>query len=316
MMFDIAALQRIYGANFTFNAGDSIYSWERDHRRDVDQRHRPGRAWNGGGGSQNRVFMTIWDGGGNDTYDLSNYSDGVTIDLRPGRMDHDRAARQLANLGGGHFARGNIANALLYEGNTASLIENAIGGSGDDTLIANQAANQLTGNGGADTFMWYAAERCRPRRRRRHDHRFPARDRQDRSRRRRRQAGTAAMTASPSSAPAPSTMSPASCATRSRAANLRIQGDFDGNGICRFRDHREQQQHARQHGLHLLTDQGDDDGLAASRFSIAFALTGSGMPERCRDAVNDARADPAPAASAIRISPSRRSWPRRGGPAR
>ena len=69
-------------------------------------------------------------------------------------MDDDRARRRLANLGDGHIARGNIANALLFEGDTASLIENAIGGAGDDTLIANQAANQLTGNGGADIFKW------------------------------------------------------------------------------------------------------------------------------------------------------------------
>ena len=49
---------------------------------------------------------------------------------------------------------GNVANALLYNNDARSLIENAIGGSGGDTLVANQAANRLTGNGGADTFAW------------------------------------------------------------------------------------------------------------------------------------------------------------------
>jgi Ca2+-binding RTX toxin-like protein len=46
---------------------------------------------------------------------------------------------------------------LLFEGNTGSLIENAKGGSAGDTIIANQAANQLTGNGGADIFKWTAS---------------------------------------------------------------------------------------------------------------------------------------------------------------
>ena len=32
----------------------------------------------------NRVFMTVWDGGGTDTYDFSSYATGVTADLRPG----------------------------------------------------------------------------------------------------------------------------------------------------------------------------------------------------------------------------------------
>jgi Ca2+-binding RTX toxin-like protein len=147
MMYDIAALQRMYGADFTYNAGDSIYTWS------------PGTGaflingstqWTPGG---NRVFMTIWDGGGNDTYDLSNYAGAVTIDLRPGEWTTTSAV-QLANLGGGNMARGNVANALLFSGDTRSLIENAIGGSGNDVLIANQAVNRLTGGGGADVFRF------------------------------------------------------------------------------------------------------------------------------------------------------------------
>ena len=69
-------------------------------------------------------------------------------------MDEDHAI-QTANLGsGGHFARGNIANALLFQGDTRSLIENAIGGAGSDDIVANQAINRLTGNGGEDEFAW------------------------------------------------------------------------------------------------------------------------------------------------------------------
>jgi serralysin len=104
--------------------------------------------------------MTIWDGGGNDTYDLSNYTGadttGTTIDLRPGEWTTTSQV-QIAHLGLGHFARGNVANALLFQGNTASLIENASGSQTTDTIIANQVANHLTGNGGADTFKWMAS---------------------------------------------------------------------------------------------------------------------------------------------------------------
>ena len=46
---------------------------------------------------------------------------------------------------------------MLYYGDERSLIENGIGGSAGDTLIANQGANRLTGNGGADTFRWTSA---------------------------------------------------------------------------------------------------------------------------------------------------------------
>ncbi|HTO28710.1 MAG TPA: calcium-binding protein, partial [Devosia sp.] len=46
----------------------------------------------------------------------------------------------------------NIANALQYNGDSRSLVENAIGGSGDDMIIGNSAANWLRGNGGADSL--------------------------------------------------------------------------------------------------------------------------------------------------------------------
>jgi len=154
MMYDIAALQQIYGANFGFSSGDSVYTWNPNTGQ---MRINGGVATNPAG---NHVFLTIWDGGGNDTYDLSNYTSSdtlgsVTIDLRPGEWS-TISQTQLANLGQGHQARGNVANALLYQGNTASLIENASGSQTADTIIANQAANHLTGNGGADKFSWKA----------------------------------------------------------------------------------------------------------------------------------------------------------------
>ncbi|MXQ13888.1 calcium-binding protein, partial [Microvirga makkahensis] len=51
---------------------------------------------------------------------------------------------------GSKVAVGNIANALLYKGDSRSLIENAVGGSGNDTLTGNDAANTLKGGVGND----------------------------------------------------------------------------------------------------------------------------------------------------------------------
>jgi len=47
---------------------------------------------------------------------------------------------------------GNIANAHLYNSDVRSLIENAIGTGGDDTMEGNTADNQLTGGAGADAI--------------------------------------------------------------------------------------------------------------------------------------------------------------------
>ncbi|NUB46522.1 M10 family metallopeptidase C-terminal domain-containing protein [Fertoebacter nigrum] len=148
MMYDIAALQYMYGADFTANSGNTTYTWNPLNGNTVIN----GTTAITPGG--NRIFLTIWDGGGTDTYDLSAYSTNLTVDLNPG--GHSTfSTTQLADLNqfsAGFEARGNVFNALLFQGNLASLIENAIGGSGNDLMTGNQANNVLTGNNGNDTL--------------------------------------------------------------------------------------------------------------------------------------------------------------------
>jgi serralysin len=143
MMFDIAALQEIYGVNNATNSGNSVYSWNPT----TGEMSLNGAGQGAPGG--NKIFMTVWDGGGDDTYDFSSYTTNLTIDLNPGGWT-TLSSTQVAVLGSGHLAAGNIANALLYHGSLASLIENAIGGSGNDSLLGNVADNRLTGGRGSD----------------------------------------------------------------------------------------------------------------------------------------------------------------------
>lgn len=148
MMADIAALQHMYGADFSTNSGNTVYKWTPGSGNTVIDGTiaiQPGA---------NRIFATIWDGGGTDTFDLTAYTTGLKIDLRPGGFSMF-SEDQLAYLGGGPndgLARGNIFNALLYKGDTRSLIENVSGGAGSDSIRGNQLANSLSGNGGNDTL--------------------------------------------------------------------------------------------------------------------------------------------------------------------
>lgn len=143
MMVDIAALQQLYGANFSANSGNTTYQWN----------PATGQAFIDGQGQEapgaNRIFTTLWDGNGIDTYNFSNYSTNLAVDLRPGAWT-TTSSEQLARLGSGQIAHGNIANALQYHGDARSLIENATGGSGADRITGNAAANVLKGLGGAD----------------------------------------------------------------------------------------------------------------------------------------------------------------------
>ncbi|WP_157961952.1 M10 family metallopeptidase C-terminal domain-containing protein [Acuticoccus kandeliae] len=140
MVYDIAALQHLYGANYS-DRGDDRYVFNPATR--VMQR-------------------TIWDGGGHDTYDFSRYITPVTIDLRPGRWSTTGQEAQLNRteaLGTGAtaiLANGAVHNALLHEESWRSGIEDARGGSAGDTITGNRLANTLDGRDGNDAI--HAAE--------------------------------------------------------------------------------------------------------------------------------------------------------------
>lgn len=146
MMADIAGLQAMYGADFTTNSGNTVYKW---NPNSGDTLINGAVAIDAGA---NRIFATIWDGGGKDTYDLTAYSNALDIDLRPGESSKFSQV-QTANLNRGtEYAEGNIYNALQYNGDTRSLIEDVKGGSGSDRIVGNEANNRLEGRNGNDTI--------------------------------------------------------------------------------------------------------------------------------------------------------------------
>jgi serralysin len=147
MMYDIAAVQHMYGANYATNSGNTTYAWSPG----TGEMSVNGVGQGAAGG--NRIFMTLWDGGGTDTYDFSSYASALKVDLRPGNWT-TTSSSQLARLyyDGSKPAVGNIANALLHRNDGRSLIENATGGSGNDRMTGNQAANHLKGGAGSDSL--------------------------------------------------------------------------------------------------------------------------------------------------------------------
>jgi serralysin len=88
-------------------------------------------------------WSCIWDAGGQDTLSNEGVSRGCVIDLRAAPLTGENAGGYVSSANGiiGGFT---IANTVV--------IENAIGGDGDDRLNGNAAGNQLRGNGGDDTI--------------------------------------------------------------------------------------------------------------------------------------------------------------------
>jgi serralysin len=153
MMYDIAAIQHMHGAAFDTNGTNTTYTFST----------MTGEMFVNGTGQgapvANRIFRTIWDGNGVDTYDFSNYTTNLAVDLTPGGWSNLDVGgnSQRAKLNAGHggstqYARGHVFNALQYNGDARSLIENATGGLGNDSLQGNSANNFLKGNSGNDTL--------------------------------------------------------------------------------------------------------------------------------------------------------------------
>lgn len=122
MPLDILAIQQIYGANMTYHAGDDVYQLSDDN-----------------------AVRTIWDAGGIDAISAAGLNFAVTIDLRQGG-----------------FSRHGNATVDGVEAQTAVaynvVIENATGGTKNDTIYGNDAANILTGGGGSDKFFGFGGD--------------------------------------------------------------------------------------------------------------------------------------------------------------
>ena len=112
MPLDILAIQYIYGANLSWHIGDDLWTLANDG-----------------------AVRTIWDAGGDDTLSAAALGVGVTLDLRQGELSSIGAMTRVATAYG-----------------EAALIENAIGGSGNDKLTGNHVANRLEGRAGNDTL--------------------------------------------------------------------------------------------------------------------------------------------------------------------
>jgi len=127
MVLDIAAIQDLYGAN-TSDQGDDLYEFD----------------------PASPFFKTIWDAGGHDTISVSDFTLACTIDLTPGNYSSIKIspAPAPANYTGPTPTYDGTDNlGIAYD----AIIEDAVGGSGNDTLTGNDADNALTGGGGNDT---------------------------------------------------------------------------------------------------------------------------------------------------------------------
>lgn len=122
MLYDVAAIQYLYGANNNYRTGNDTYSWSQQDYI-------------------NGFAQTIWDAGGIDTIDISNWVHlGTVINLNPGSFSSIGAF-----INGARWEN-NVAIPYAYGGDVAKYaIENVIGSAANDTIIGNAVNNRLNG---------------------------------------------------------------------------------------------------------------------------------------------------------------------------
>lgn len=123
MVADIIAARNLYGGGSSnTRLGDTTYGFN----------NTSGRAIYDAAVGQTSIAVTVVDNGGTDTLDYSGFASNQRLDLNQ---------ESFSNIGGG------VGNLSIARG---TIIENAMGGSGNDVLIGNAANNRLDGRGNAD----------------------------------------------------------------------------------------------------------------------------------------------------------------------
>lgn len=126
MIYDIAAAQHLYGANTSYNSGNTIYTF------------------NG-----TKTVTTVWDGGGNDTIDASSYTGNSTIDLQEGINNITRIDQASVWVA----FNANIENATGGKGN-----DTIYGNASNNLLIGNAGNDTMTGGAGDDAFYFHKGD--------------------------------------------------------------------------------------------------------------------------------------------------------------
>ena len=123
---DIIAMGNLYGLSTTTRTDNTTYGFNNTSGRTAfDAVLNP------------NVAYTIFDSGGIDTLDYSGFANNQLINLN---------AEAFSNIGA------LVGNVVIARG---VIIENAIGGSGNDTIVGNAVVNSLTGGNGNDTISGF-----------------------------------------------------------------------------------------------------------------------------------------------------------------
>jgi serralysin len=138
MIGDIAAVEALYGPTTTAHSGNTTWCANSNvggYLQTVFGYIFNGNLVNSSVFNSGNVCFTIQDSNGIDTIDLSTVTQGNRVDLGQEAVSD---------------VKGLIGNMVIARG---TVVENVLGGSGNDTLTGNSADNVMRGNNGVDRLL-------------------------------------------------------------------------------------------------------------------------------------------------------------------
>jgi Ca2+-binding RTX toxin-like protein len=134
MLYDIQAMQYLYGANMGYHTGNDSYVFLKD-----------------------AALQCIWDAGGADTLDFSGCTGATVINLNAGTFSSTAPGYQNISIAYNVTIEGAVAGSggsTIYANAYGNVIT---GGTGNDVIYEGAGSDTISGNGGLDTVAFGGA---------------------------------------------------------------------------------------------------------------------------------------------------------------
>jgi len=134
MLYDIQAMQYLYGANMNYHTGNDTYSFVRSS-----------------------PLQCIWDAGGTDTFDFSACRSATVINLNAGSFSSTAPGYNNISIAYNVTIEHAIAGSggsTIYANDAGDVIT---GGAGNDVVYEGAGSDHISGNGGSDTVVFSKA---------------------------------------------------------------------------------------------------------------------------------------------------------------
>ncbi|MFC0170311.1 DUF4214 domain-containing protein [Pseudoduganella danionis] len=131
MLYDIQAIQYLYGANMTYHTGADTYSFSTD-----------------------AAMQCIWDAGGSDTFDFTACTGAVVINLKAGSFSSTAPGYNNISIAYNvtiEKAQAGSGGSTIYANDAGNIL---MGGSGADTFYGGAGSDTISGGAGTDTMVF------------------------------------------------------------------------------------------------------------------------------------------------------------------